>query len=216
MTESFARLVDPFVQETLQYLEGFSEPASRHPGLVEVHNRLVSLLEEARQAAVSLPRPREYLELAESALVYWADEVLIRSRWMHASVWRRDGLLEQALYHDNVGGDEFFTKAERARAESRDALETFFLCVTLGFRGRHGVKGSDGVVGPRADAWLIDWIDKSYALIYQPIAPFLPPDPPDPAPGTLPGRALLLQSSVLTMITVLATLAAVIAAAHFG
>jgi type VI secretion system protein ImpK len=71
------------------------------------------------------------------ALVCWLDETLILhspwgSRWME----RR---LEFALYNTAVGGNRFVELAERATG---DALEVFFLCVMLGFRGRWG-EGTD-------------------------------------------------------------------------
>jgi type VI secretion system protein ImpK len=201
MNDSFARLVDPFFQEVIRLQEGFSDPTSAHPSVSEVHDRLVALIQESRQAAAVYHRPRDYTELAEYALVYWADEVLIGSGWVHAKDWLTEGLLEDRLYTTMVGGNDFFKKAERAHTRSRDALETFFVCVMLGFRGCY--RGHD----------LKPWVEETYQAIYH-SAPSLAHDSPADGPGALLGRTLLLRASVLAMITVLATLAALIATAH--
>ena len=68
------------------------------------------------------------------ALVCWLDEVFILdSPW--SQLWN-EHKLETALYGTNLRADLFWEQARRA--ESRpggDALEVFFLCVVLGFRG---------------------------------------------------------------------------------
>jgi type VI secretion system protein ImpK len=65
------------------------------------------------------------------ALACWLDETMIlHSPW--GARWK-ERRLEWALYNTAVGGDRFVELAERS---SGDALEVFFLCVMLGFRGR--------------------------------------------------------------------------------
>src|SRR5262245_50565533 len=83
MNDRFASLVDPIVQFVIETLRRISGPDAEHPGLDEVHAGLVRLVEGSRRSARAMRSSdgagRHYLELAEYALVYWADEVLIRS-----------------------------------------------------------------------------------------------------------------------------------------
>ena len=68
------------------------------------------------------------------ALVCWLDEIFIFD-----SPWRvewNENKLETALYGTNERAEKFWEQARRAEARpSSDALEVFFLCVMLGFRG---------------------------------------------------------------------------------
>jgi type VI secretion system protein ImpK len=67
------------------------------------------------------------------ALVCWLDEIFIDSPWRKE--WN-EKKLETELYGANERYDKFWDQARRAEARSgSDALEVFFLCVILGFRG---------------------------------------------------------------------------------
>ncbi len=67
------------------------------------------------------------------ALVCWLDEIFIDSRWERD--WN-EKKLETQLYGTNLRADVFWEQAKRAEARpGSDALEVFFLCVMLGFRG---------------------------------------------------------------------------------
>jgi type VI secretion system protein ImpK len=67
------------------------------------------------------------------ALTCWMDERFIDSPWK--SAWR-DRKLEEALYATNDRAWKFWHQAGLAqRRQGGDALEAFYLCVLLGFRG---------------------------------------------------------------------------------
>jgi type VI secretion system protein ImpK len=67
------------------------------------------------------------------ALTCWLDEVLIDSPWERQWNERK---LEEQLYFSNDRAERFWQQADMAqgRAET-DALEAFYLCAMLGFRG---------------------------------------------------------------------------------
>jgi type VI secretion system protein ImpK len=62
------------------------------------------------------------------------DEIFISD-----SIWRdewNDSKVETALYDINERASEFWKQAQRAQTRpTRDALEIYYLCVMLGFRG---------------------------------------------------------------------------------
>jgi type VI secretion system protein ImpK len=68
------------------------------------------------------------------AMTCWLDEIFIlHSRWQKA--WT-DRSLERALYNSRDRAPEFWVQARLAESRTgEDALEVFFLCVVLGFRG---------------------------------------------------------------------------------
>ncbi|SRR5216684_6080571 len=67
------------------------------------------------------------------ALTCWLDEIMIDSPW--DAQWN-EMKLEQSLYFSNLRFNKFWEQARLAESmPGSDALETFLLCVLLGFRG---------------------------------------------------------------------------------
>jgi type VI secretion system protein ImpK len=133
--------------------------------------------------------------------VYWIDEVLINSTWKHALGWRQR-ILEWDLYQERLRADRFYEKAQEAETlAGTDPLETFYLCVALGFRGRH-------VDSP---AELRKWAERVYNRVLaggRQSDKFLPEEPIEREPlRPLPGPSMLLAVSILVSITALFTLA---------
>jgi type VI secretion system protein ImpK len=75
---------------------------------------------------------------ARYALTVWLDEMFVKDVPVGSvcqEFWTRS-LLETALYNMAEGGHAFWEQAEMAeRLGHTDALEVFYLCVLLGFRG---------------------------------------------------------------------------------
>ncbi len=129
MTPEFAEAVDPIFSRVL--------------GLLERIDRDENLFPEGEREAI-----RSYLELAERrlgqrrdwtlakyALVSWIDEVLIEAPWKHRG-WFKENTLEWEEFRSSECMEQFFIRAKEARTLSpRDALEVFYVCVVLGFRG---------------------------------------------------------------------------------
>ena len=69
------------------------------------------------------------------ALVCWLDELFIsHSSW--GQEWR-DHALEVARYNSAEAAWKFWEQAQKAEAQpGSDALEVYYLCVMLGFRGK--------------------------------------------------------------------------------
>ena len=88
-------------------------------------------------------------------LVYWIDEILITSTWAHAQEWTNH-ILEFHFYRESAAAIRFYEKAiEAEKRDSTDPLETFFLCVVLGFRGELASQDEEirrwALPGPRAN-----------------------------------------------------------------
>ena len=80
--------------------------------------------------------------LGAYALVCWLDEIFILdSPWKQ--VWN-EKKLEESLYGTNERAWNFWEQARRAESRrGNDALEVFYLCVMLGFRGDLRFKPQD-------------------------------------------------------------------------
>lgn len=206
MTDGFSRLLGPVLQTVLEFQQGVAR--GDHPGLDETRERLLSVLDEADQKASASRELAADFALAKYALVYWIDEVLITSSWSHAAEWR-EHILEWDLYRQRLGGEAFYDRAREAESlVSTDPLETYLLCVCLGFQGRYAFQKQQ----------LLEWVQRAYNRIAesnQHPDRYIPDDPEDSARGALeplPGKSFLLSSSVLVSATLLTTLACFIAA----
>jgi type VI secretion system protein ImpK len=199
MTDAFASLVNPIFQQVINLQQRLELGES--PPLGPERDQIVALLDDAEQAAGASSQLRHDFGLAKHALVYWIDEVLINAPWSHAVEWRQQ-ILEWDIYQERLRADRFFEKAHEAEAlATTDPLETFFLCVALGFRGRYA----------ESPAELRKWAERVYNRVVagaQQPDKFLPDEPLDREPlRPLSGQAILLAVSVLVSVTALITLA---------
>ncbi len=144
-------------------------------------------------------------------LVYWIDEILITSSWNHAQEWTNH-ILEFFFYRESSAAVRFYEKAvEAEKRDSTDPLETFFLCVALGFRGD---LASDHEELRRWASRVHERVTEGAKHPEQYI-----PEPPASEQSRelspLPGGRLLLVVSLLVCATAMVTLAGFIAAVHW-
>lgn len=163
MTDAFASKVYPLILYVLGLLDRIQQRRGPEPTPKEELPRLKQYLGQLD----SRGNDQKDFELARSALVYWIDELLVNSSWRHANEWKNH-TLERELLDSRDRAWEFFEKAKAARALARpDALETFYLCVALGFLGIYRSGESRATAFPSP----------------------LPPAPPAPKPAQpAPGR----------------------------
>ncbi len=139
MTDPFAGLVGPIFQYVVDLREGFRR--DQHPSPETVKRSLIKAF-QAAQKGVTEAQANDFA-LAQHALVYWADEVLIKSSWRSADSWKNN-ILELEYFGTRRAAVDFWERAKQAEGlaqvrgrlpRNADALETFFRCVALGFRG---------------------------------------------------------------------------------
>jgi type VI secretion system protein ImpK len=83
----------------------------------------------------------ENVRLVIFAMVAFADEMILSSTLPFRSAWS-DQPLQLTYFNENAAGEEFFTRLENARRKRDvavdDVLESYYLCLSLGFKGRYG------------------------------------------------------------------------------
>lgn len=209
MTDAFAELVSPLFTYGIRLLQGVER--GEHPNLETVRARVQTLLAEADNRAAGNAHLSRDFALARPALIYWVDEVLINSNWMHAAAWGQH-ILEWDLYHERLRADRFFERAAEAeRLAGTDPLETYLIAVSLGFRGRLALDPA------AAQAWADRVYGRVAASRNQPDR-FLPDEPRVEGMGLapLPGRSMLLRTSLLVSATALVTLVCFLLSVHLN
>jgi type VI secretion system protein ImpK len=210
MTEAFADVVAPVFQGVVDFQNRLVR--GEHPTLEEQKRELIDVLSRAEERAVrtSAAVARDF-ELAKRALVYWIDEILITSRWRHAQEWTNQ-ILEFHFYREGGAAVRFYEMATEAeKRDSTDPLETFLLCVALGFRGELASDTEE----------IRRWASRVHERVAEGTnhpEQYIPEPPSSQREGNLAalrGAGLLLVISVLVSVTVIVTLFGLIAAVHW-
>jgi len=130
MTPEFAKAVDP----VFLYVLGLLERIGRDERITVEEERL-RIRGQLDQAEAYLGQGADW-EAAKYALVSWIDEVLIEAPWPSGEWWKNNSL-EWEEFKSNDRSEEFYVRAKRDASALRrkDALEVFYVCVVLGFRG---------------------------------------------------------------------------------
>jgi type VI secretion system protein ImpK len=142
MTPNFAQAVDPIFLYVLALLDRIGRDAKPSPQ--EERTRIRAIIDEAD---ARLGSATEW-ELAKYALVSWIDEMLVDAYW-EGREWWSNNVLEIELFNTRECHEKFFLKAQQASTVAgRDALEVFYVCVILGFRGLYHDIEHGSVVAP--------------------------------------------------------------------
>lgn len=154
MSPKFAAAVDPVYCYVLDLLDRIAAGEQFDPR--QVQGQILDRLEHA-DAAVGASKA---WQLARYALVAWIDEVLLDADWSGREWWNNN-VLEVELFRTRDCSEVFFLRAEEARGlPDTDALEVFYDCVVLGFRGMYrtgelaeSMSRTDGL-SDSLEAWL--------------------------------------------------------------
>jgi type VI secretion system protein ImpK len=129
MSPEFAIAVDQVFLHVLGLLERIGRDES--PPVAEERLRIRGWIDHAE--AILGQRPDWHL--AKYALVAWIDDVLIEAPW-EGRGWWKENALEVEIFNTRLRNEQFYLKAKEASALARkDALEVFYVCAVLGFRG---------------------------------------------------------------------------------
>ncbi len=130
MTPEFSKAVDPLFLHVLGLLDRIGR--DENPSVEEERLRIRGWIDQAEGV---LGQSEDWL-LAKYGLVGWIDDVLIDAPW-DGRDWWNENKLEWELFGTNEREWMFYVKAknEASPLTKKDALEVFYVCVVLGFRG---------------------------------------------------------------------------------
>ena len=129
MTPEFSQAIDPIFMHVLGLLDRIEH--GDEPAPEEERLRIRALTD---QAEAILGKSKEW-ELAKFGLISWIDELLVDAPW-EGRDWWSNNVLEMQLFNSRKAYDQFFIMAvEAASLTGKDALEVFYVCAILGFRG---------------------------------------------------------------------------------
>lgn len=129
MTPEFAEAVDRVFLHVLGLLERIGR--DENPAPDEERVRIRGWID---QAEAKLGQSPDW-QLAKYGLVAWIDDVLIDAPWDGRNWWRENAL-EVELFNTRLRNELFYVKAKEASAlPKKNALEVYYVCVVLGFRG---------------------------------------------------------------------------------
>lgn len=129
MNPNFASAVDPIFLKVLALMDRVERNEVTSPDWERQSLETVFRESESHQSDAT------GWNLAKYALAAWIDDLLISIPWSGRDWWESNSL-EFALFRTRDRATKFFLKAKEAsESPRRDALEVFYLCVILGFRG---------------------------------------------------------------------------------
>ena len=112
------------------------------PAAPELRQRALAALDGVVAQGRAEGLPEADLAEARYALVAFIDEQVLKSSWPGRAEWMSQPL-QLMLYREYTAGENFFVRMRSLlQSGSRPlALEPYYLCLALGFRGAYGVSG---------------------------------------------------------------------------
>ena len=130
MTPKFAQAVDPVFLYAFDLLDriGRGERIAPEQERLKLHGHL-DVMESAIETKADA-------ELARYAVTCWIDEMLcLDAEWPNRDWWQSN-TLEWERFNTMDRHERFYLRAQEAAGlRQKDALEVFYVCVVLGFRG---------------------------------------------------------------------------------
>jgi type VI secretion system protein ImpK len=84
----------------------------------------------------------EDYNLARFAVFAWIDEAILSSRWNEKNRWQAEQL-QRIYYQTTDAGELFFDRLNTVGLHQRDVREVYYLCLAMGFAGRHCHAGDE-------------------------------------------------------------------------
>ncbi|RIK73120.1 MAG: DotU family type IV/VI secretion system protein [Planctomycetota bacterium] len=141
MSPQFSAAVDPILLKVIALMERIEKNEVTSPQWER--QSLETLFREAEGQVTDAAA----WNLAKYALASWIDDLLITTPWSGHDWWESNSL-EFALFKTRDRATKFFLRAkEAAELPRRDALEVYYLCVILGFRGLYKLREAEMIAG---------------------------------------------------------------------
>ncbi|HSB71556.1 MAG TPA: DotU family type IV/VI secretion system protein [Candidatus Methylomirabilis sp.] len=139
-------LTDCFV-DLMAYVSYFLKSVTqRQPPYSQVKADILRLLGQSEECVRKGLFPREEYDLARFAVCAWVDEAILNSAWKEKAQWQKEQL-QRVYYRTTEAGEEFFERLNTVGLQQRGVREVYYLCLALGFMGRHCHPGDEFLLG---------------------------------------------------------------------
>jgi len=120
---------------------------SEYGGADVLKNRVIEMFDKFENNARRIGIDNEKVRLAKFALVAFLDETIISSEWSSKNEWLTEPL-QIKLFDTFNAGEEFFTNMSTLRQRTtanKDILEIYYLCLSLGFKGKYQLQSPENL-----------------------------------------------------------------------
>ncbi|MCU0720574.1 MAG: DotU family type IV/VI secretion system protein [Pirellula sp.] len=173
MENRLCHVVDPIFERGIQLLEEMETGKSLD------HEREQSFILELFSTADEIYGDDVSWRLARYALASWIDELCVSVPWSGAEWWQSN-ILEMKLFQTRICSRHFFELAKQSVSfHDKQALEVFYCCVLLGFRGMYGDPESipQKSSGQTYPATLSEWLEETGRRLQTVVPPAYQPSP---------------------------------------
>ncbi len=128
-------LTDCFM-ELMAYVTYFTKTvAVKQPAYEQVKADVLRLLTKTEECVSKGWFPHEEYDQARFMICAWVDESILASGWKQKGLWQREQL-QRLYYNTTEAGEEVFERLNALTFQQRDVRELYYLCLSLGFKGR--------------------------------------------------------------------------------
>ena len=140
------RLTDCFM-ELIAYVAYFLKSVdTKQPPFETVKGEIDRLISESYRHFEKDGSPSEDYDMARFAVFAWIDEAILNSRWKERGRWQGE-LLQRVHYQTTDAGELFYERLNTISLQQRDVREVYYLCLAMGFTGRHCHPGDEFLLG---------------------------------------------------------------------
>lgn len=107
----------------------------------DLRPKIASMLDDFERRAERYKFNHKIISVSKFALASFVDETMLTNNFPLRSEWERNPL-QLEYFGEQLAGNKFFEKLESMVGQpevTQDAIEIYYFCMLLGFKGRYGV-----------------------------------------------------------------------------
>jgi type VI secretion system protein ImpK len=129
--------------ELVAYVAYFLKTAAKkQPPFEQVKADILRLLTKSEECVRKGLFSQEDYDQARFMICAWIDEAILGSSWDHKNLWQREQL-QRLYYNTTEAGEEVFERLNALGLHQREIRELYYICLTLGFKGRFIHQGDE-------------------------------------------------------------------------
>jgi type VI secretion system protein ImpK len=132
-------LAAPSFDLILRIKAGFVTPST------ELRPQVAAMLQKFEERATRFGYHEKVMRLAKFALAAFVDETVLTNNFPLREEWEKYPL-QLEYFGEHLAGNKFFDRLEamfKQAEAAADAIEVYYVCLLLGFKGKYGVYGQE-------------------------------------------------------------------------